>query len=223
LATSGDLDLAISGDFYMATDTGWADFRRVRSVDVGVPLRGVPHAVLRIEVSVPCCSGQHCHRYGQLEQLMIVVRRWNTDGTSLLDELLTEAKAAGWVGDVFGASAEVEGILVRFERDTVQGVATITVQVTLLRRRHDESEEALVADQRTHRVNAGPSVSSDSCQEPQPDAYLVEERTSLLGHRRHGLAELDPTPHDADRAKLHLPRQHGSRGVVPAFFCDPLR
>jgi hypothetical protein len=54
-------------------------------------------------IHVARCSSQQRHRDVQLEQVMIVVGRWNSESNSLFNELPTETVATRRVRNLLGA------------------------------------------------------------------------------------------------------------------------
>jgi hypothetical protein len=89
----------------------------------------MPDLVLRVRVAVARRTGQQRGPHEQLEQIVIVGGRGHADGRSLLDELLAETCSRCAVGDVTGVAGDVEGVLVRLERDGVQGVPAVAIEV----------------------------------------------------------------------------------------------
>jgi hypothetical protein len=78
----------------------------------------------------------------------------------------------------------------------MERVARIAMKVVALGRRDQEREQALVADQRTHRMESRPAIWAHRAQESQPYPVLIEQGPAGLAELWLRGTELLPGQHD---------------------------
>ena len=132
----------------------------------------------------------------ELERHVLWRSRRRRVPSPLGEELSLESAADVGVADASSASGDVEGILVVVGRKRMQGVSRTAKQVVTLRRGDDENVQALLREQRAHRMHSRPARSTDGPEEPEADAaVLVEQPTAVLGKLRFERSELAPRHH----------------------------
>jgi hypothetical protein len=68
----------------------------------------------------------------------------------------------------------------------------ISMQIVSLRRRHDEREQVVIGDERTHRMESGAAVGADSGEERQANTVLIEQLPSCARQIWANLGERTP-------------------------------
>lgn len=139
----------------------------------------------------------------------------HADGGAFLDELRGEALPDGAVVHQAGPSGEVEGVLVGVRRKRVQGVAPVALEVPLFGGRDDESDEGIVAQQGTERMQAWPPVVTDGGQEGETHPDLVKQAATRLDQIGTPLSEIGPREHGEDTGHRRRPCQGSGAGLGP--------
>lgn len=103
--------------------------------------------------------------------------RWRRD-SSLCRELTRQCIKPGGVVDRLGHSSDEKRVLVLIGRERVHRESRISMQIGSLRRRHDEREQVVIGDERTHRMESGAAVGADSGEERQAHTVLIEQLPS---------------------------------------------
>lgn len=66
------------------------------------------------------------------------------------------------------------------------------MQIVSLRRRHDEREQVVIGDERTHRMESGAAVGADGGEERQANPVLIEQLPSRARQIWANLGERTP-------------------------------
>ncbi len=74
-----------------------------------------PDGVLRVRIAVPGGSGDHRRPDSELEQVLLLPRRWHREIGALPGELTCQPVPGLKMRDVAGHPAQVEGVLIVFE------------------------------------------------------------------------------------------------------------
>jgi hypothetical protein len=161
----------------------------------------VPDVMIRRLIAVPRRPREQTRVDVELEQRIVVRWQSHANRRTLGNELSRERGAATVVGNEFCTTSHVERILIRGGWKRMERVRTASFQAELFRRRNDEREQAVVRDQRAHRVNPRAPISSDGCEKPKPYSVLIQQRPTLRGES--GLLLDEDTPGDRARTMPH--------------------
>lgn len=104
----------------------------------------------RCRISVARRPCQHRGGDQELKEMLFRSGWWHLECRPLRGELVAEVPAQVRRIDFTSSTVDIEGVLVRLERDRVKCEPAVTMEITLLRRRHDEGVEAVICDERTH-------------------------------------------------------------------------
>ena len=125
--------------------------------------------------------GEHRRLDMELEEVLLLTRRWRREIGTLVGELPCQPVAGLGMRDVAGHPAQVEGVLVVFEGEGMHSVTSVAVKVFLLWRRDNERVQPRLAEQRTHRVQPWSAVGAHRGEEGQAYAEVVQQVGSLAG------------------------------------------
>ena len=108
---------------------------------------------------------EHRRVHLELEQVLLLTRRWEGGLGALGGELLCHLVADRGIRDIAGHPAQTESVLVVFEGKRVHRIAPVAVEVFLLRRRDDERVQPGFGDQRARRMQPWSAVGTHGGEE----------------------------------------------------------